>query len=861
MVKPLPTRTALGDTAEPRPSYGVAKIDTQGLDAPLAVDRAEVAAGQHLIAGANDIAVAQDHFDTLRAEDAFNQLQQKKVDLSVGDEGFATKKGAAAVTQPLLADYGQKFKDAQGSIAEGLQNDRQREKFNRRAGVAEIQYKQDILKHVYSESLVYGKQVLEGTVKTEVRNAQVSWDDPYAVQISKDRIGAAIDSMQKQHGWGPEETAAVRQNADTEIATAVVGSAVANGDVEYAQNYYDANRKDMDLATQNSLLKVIKDGEQKTLSNTYQTDFLSARDDPKLLGFLEERVTKDERLDEGRKNLLIGRILSRQDTLERRAEAEARRQEKVIQRGIDQVNSMTLHGFEPTVEQMQPLIDAAKGTDLEQAAAQMVATAETTRRFRQALPAQQESYLSNLEAAIRKDPTKFDVTMVGKLREIYNNQQRLIADDPQSFMVRQGLAQPLAINLAKPEDAAPELAEAASRARTMAGLYQAPMKILTKEQKDLLVGAIHQAPVRQRRDYFASLARATGEDTEAYSAIMGQIAPDDPVTAIAGIYAGRGIQDEKGNQVADLILRGQAILHPNRKEDGSPDKGKLWPMPQGQDEKTMHQLFSDYERDAFAGHPQARSAHYQAALAIYAAKSTEAGDASGVVDSTRWKDSIRLATGGIDRYNGRSVVLPWGVPYGQFKDGVRARIDELEASGQLPAGMTVGRMRDLPLESVGDGRYVFRAGDGVLVSREKDDALRGELGVLYNKKGEATTELSITVTDKRLNQGKPTNIPTLVKGQVDVPALQEGGAPSQAQEDIAIKRAAERVKAGANLPSHDTVDAAVTAARARSTGKKMQPYSGAPPLRPVLIDFNKAVGTVPPERVPTPAEMMEGAAL
>jgi hypothetical protein len=396
------------------------------------------------------------------------------------------------------------------------------------------------------------------------------------------------------------------------------------------------------------------------------------------------------------------------------------RQEKVVQRGIDQVNTMTLQGFEPTIEQMQPLVDLAKGTELEGAAQNMVATANLTRQFRTALPVQQEAFLAKLEADVRKDPTKFEVNVVSRYRTIFDNQQKQIQEDPQSFIVRQGLAPaPVEINLAKPEESTEAFADAAARARAMVSRYQAPMKILTKEQKDLLIGVIKQTPLVQRREYFGNLARATGGDMEAYSAIMGQIAPDDPVTAIAGIYSGRGLKDDKGNQVADLLLRGQAILHPNRKEDGTPDKGKTWPMPQGADEQTMRRVFSDYERDAFAGHPEARSAHFQASLAIYAAKSAQAGDASGAMNSDRWRESIKLATGGIDRYNGRSVVLPWGNTYGQFKDAVRARIDLMDANGQLAEGVTSRRLRGLPLENVGDGKYVFRAGDGVLLGRNK----------------------------------------------------------------------------------------------------------------------------------------------
>ncbi len=69
-----------------------------------------------------------------------------------------------------------------------------------------------------------------------------------------------------------------------------------------------------------------------------------------------------------------------------------------------------------------------------------------------------------------------------------------------------------------------------------------------------------------------------------------------------------------------------------------------------------------------------------------------------------------------------------------------------------------------------------------------------------NKDGSYSTELSITVTDPRLNGGKPTNIPSLWKGQV-------------VDEDTAVKNA---IKAGKPYASYSSIDEAVSAAKARS---------------------------------------------
>jgi hypothetical protein len=77
---------------------------------------------------------------------------------------------------------------------------------------------------------------------------------------------------------------------------------------------------------------------------------------------------------------------------------------------------------------------------------------------------------------------------------------------------------------------------------------------------------------------------------------MAQIAPDQPVLAMAGIAANRRYDDGQGKLVADLMLRGQEILNPNRgRRRPKPDKGTLIPMPA---EQKMRLDFDNYVRDA-----------------------------------------------------------------------------------------------------------------------------------------------------------------------------------------------------------------------------------------------------------------------
>lgn len=225
----------------------------------------------------------------------------------------------------------------------------------------------------------------------------------------------------------------------------------------------------------------------------------------------------------------------------------------------------------------------------------------------------------------------------------------------------------------------------------------------------MLTAALKNAPPQQKSEYFAGLARSTAGDREAYTAIMRQLAPDDPVTAIAGLYAAGKTPERRA--AGERMIRGQAILNPPRKEDGKPVGGKLIDMPP--DQKLLSEFAAQTEK-VFAGKPQASADAFQAARTIYAAYSSDEGDNKGELNSTRWKKSINEAVGQIETYQGKPIILPENFDMWRFRDAIAHQARVLVASKRLDKSITIDKLRDMPLENVGDGRYVFRAGDGVL---------------------------------------------------------------------------------------------------------------------------------------------------
>lgn len=664
--------------------------------------------------------VEQDRVDTMRAEDAFTQLREQQLDLTIGEQnGFARIKGADAVTKPMLQDYGKRFGAAEEAIASTLGNDDQKRKFKQRSNVAGLQFQEDLMRHLIREGDVYAKEVFEGTVKTEIRSATSHWQEPAAIALSIERVNAAIRDQADRNGWAPEYAEAVRLEQNGRIHSAIVGQALATGNYKYAEDWYNKHQADIDKPTAEAVQRAVEGGTQKQLYAGYSADFLANRNSAKGLDLLEQKIAADQTIDPTRQNALLGRVMSRRETLVTQSRVAQERYLRGVERQINKVNSITLSGYEPTPEQMAPILNAAKGTELEGDAKAMVANANATRQFRLGSPQQQTQWINDLETQARKDPTKFDISMVSRFKSIQQAQQTAVKEDGITFAVRQGLVEAgtpatTPLDWSKPEQLSKQLSARFELSRSISQRYPgAGFKPLTQGEQESLGAALKTAAPAQKRELFATIANATQGDRNGYKAIMGQLAPDDPVTSMAGILANKETASAKGSAVADLILQGQAILHPNKKQDGTPSAAvKILPP-----DKDMKAAFQGYERDAFAGYPAARGAYYQTAEAIYAAKAAKAGNYSQILDSGLWEESIKLATGGIDKYNGKSIMLPWGQDYGQFKDGLKVQIDNIVTSGRLADGVTVGRLRDMPLEMAGDGRYVFKAGDGVLVDK------------------------------------------------------------------------------------------------------------------------------------------------
>ena len=296
--------------------------------------------------------------------------------------------------------------------------------------------------------------------------------------------------------------------------------------------------------------------------------------------------------------------------------------------------------------------------------------------------------------------------------------------DPMAYAMQSSIGGAKPLNFQDPKAFMAEMANRQGVAATMQQTYGAPYSLLTKAEASTLNKGFETMTTQQRLGYLNSI-KTSLSDPAAYRSVMQQIAPDSPVTAMAGMilskqqpvivrntFSADTVYQQQ--DVAGVLLEGEALLNPTKTVKGEDGKGKVFPMPKEQD---FRDQFSSAVGKAFAADPRGADFAYQAVKAYYAGKSAREGDITGTLDSGRLKDAIAAVTGGVADINGKGEVLrPWGMSEARFKDEAKAAFDKAIAANGFK-GSALDVYGAYGLQSAGDSKYMLRSGTGYLTSR------------------------------------------------------------------------------------------------------------------------------------------------
>jgi hypothetical protein len=234
--------------------------------------------------------------------------------------------------------------------------------------------------------------------------------------------------------------------------------------------------------------------------------------------------------------------------------------------------------------------------------------------------------------------------------------------------------------------------------------YQTPYAPLSKPEADAFSTKLANANPTQAQDLLATL-RTAADSPEHYLSALKQIAPNQPIAALAGAIG------DKNPTAAALMLQGASMLRPV----GEKKETSIVMPPEGGNSGFRKQWQDMGVAEAYTNaHQGSEEMAFQAAQAMYVAtvppgKRTDklsAGD-------PYWVAAVNAATGGLaDAGNGKKTLPPYGMPPEKFPDAVASVWPKtLQSAGYDPAS---NPQSAFTLHAQGPGTYTVEGAGGFL---------------------------------------------------------------------------------------------------------------------------------------------------
>lgn len=432
-----------------------------------------------------------------------------------------------------------------------------------------------------------------------------------------------------------------------------------------------------------------------------------ARDNPAALEVLANDLTRDDgfyaaRLDSNQRNVLLNRVLGAQGRLEQRAEVESNRRNAAAGRAIEQYERQIATGVPAPVEVMFGWGNTVAGTSYEAEFQQIQRSEIEVQQVMLLSPVDQRTYLQQLKAKQQAEgATVAEQQRAGRLEKAIELRLTTLRESPLEFYgnTTGQAVRALDLNLLQSgalENLQAQIGERMTVLDMLRRQYgsEAGSAPLLPQEASALAGVLTKAKPTDATRLFGHLNQAFA-DPQAYLLAMKQIAPDSPVRAEAGrIYAlqrplgapaGPITAASPAGQYGDValtILRGEALLNPDKASAGVDAKPVKMPPPQD-----VQRVIASQLRNAFAGRPEELQVALDSASAYYAAKTADAGDLSGQLNSTRLKEALRAVVGERTEFHGRDVIPPWGMSAASFRDIADTYVDaRLKAAGRKDPG-------------------------------------------------------------------------------------------------------------------------------------------------------------------------------
>lgn len=233
---------------------------------------------------------------------AKNQLADWKAQtLYDPNAGAFTKKGKDAFGLP--EDVATSYRDAVGTIGQGLTTDKQQRKFQEFAANEWQSVDIQVRRHVYQEIQGYRDGELKSAIGNMADDAIRNYQDPVLVGKNLGQIEEAIRSNAPAMGLGPEAIDEQLRAVRSGVHVGVINQLLANDQSGKAQSYFDAVKDQIKGDQQDNLAKALETSglrkQAQTIADTVSTagtlseQLAKVRDmnlDPKLRDEVEGRL-------------------------------------------------------------------------------------------------------------------------------------------------------------------------------------------------------------------------------------------------------------------------------------------------------------------------------------------------------------------------------------------------------------------------------------------------------------------------------------------------------------------------------------------------------------------------------------------
>lgn len=527
----------------------------------------------------------------------------------------------------------------------------------------------------------------------------------------RDQFTGALDRLGKLAGMPGTDIAEINAKADAYVPQARAAGIPSALIDKTIQDFKDRNW--LNNATQNAMESADSLPDLRQLQHD-----LTAAD-----GFYAGKLDTDKR------NAVLRSVLSDISQIELRAAHQADRREAKAERAIAQIDQQISTGIPATAAQWASWDSVTRDTSQ---------TGEFQSRMKdeEAVQGVLRKPMADQVAYVQEETRKLD-TEGGTLRD-RANLARLT--NTVKANVQQFQTAPLLFNanrtgapiapldlmtlFAAPDGQAQIANQIQSRMTTLGTMRkeygQVPTRPLLPQEAQQM-GAMLNAGTPAKQVEMLGALRSAIADTEAYRGALQQIAPDQPVTALAGMVATHDApltlkthwfkpnEMLSGAQVAQTLLEGEHILDATKlqkSEDGRPKTGLYMP-----NDSALQTSFQLAVKDAFAGRQDAAQVAFQAVKAYYTGRAAQTGRLASTkqdIDNDLVDESVKMVLGGVDDYNGNgAVLLPWGMPPDDFEDRAQAAlVGELKTRG-MPEGLSSS---DYGLRNLGEGSYYVTSG-------------------------------------------------------------------------------------------------------------------------------------------------------